>query len=59
MKFASIRTYMYGLDFAGAYPADLSIGKTDDREHRLRLLRIVDDFATKDGLITHARIRDH
>ena len=59
LEFASIRTYMYGLVVAGAYLADLSVGLTDDRAHRLRLLRIVDDFATKDGLITHARIRDH
>lgn len=44
---------MYGLVVAGAYLADLSDGMTDDLAHRLRLLRIVDDFATKDGVITH------
>ena len=50
---------MYGLVVAGAYLADLSVGMTDDRAHRLLLLRMVDDFATKDGLFTHARISDY
>lgn len=40
---------MYGLVVAGAYLADLSVGMTDDRAHRLLLLWMVDDFATKDG----------
>ena len=48
-EIASIRTYMYGLVVAGAYLADLSVGMTDDRAHRLLLLWMVDDFATKDG----------
>jgi hypothetical protein len=47
---------MYGLVVAGAYVPDLSVGLTYDRAHRLLLLRIVGDFATKDGL-NHTRMR--